>query len=141
LLQLEASARQAQNSSARARLPRFEPQPVDSTWDHLVDGFRYAWTHSDVRRVLALMAATTLAGMPVLVLTAGVSSREEEALRDCGIAGILSKSASVEVLAQHIREAAGVATTSATQPPLPKGFTDREASVLRLVIEALESSK
>jgi MFS family permease len=51
------------------RLPRFEPQAMDSTWDHLVDGFRYAWTHSDVRRVLALMAATTLAGMPVLVLT------------------------------------------------------------------------
>ena len=78
---------------------------------------------------------------PVLVLTAGVSSREEEALRDCGIAGILIKNASMEVLAQHIREAAGVATSSAAKPHSPKSFTDREASVLRLVIEGLENKE
>ena len=35
---------------------------------HLVDGFRYAAGHSAVRRVLALMGAATLAGMPGLVL-------------------------------------------------------------------------
>ena len=37
-------------------------------WRHLVDGFRYAANHSAVRRVLALMGAATLAGMPGLVL-------------------------------------------------------------------------
>ena len=46
--------------------------PVESGgargWQHLVDGFRYAGNHSAVRRVLALMGAATLAGMPGLVL-------------------------------------------------------------------------
>jgi MFS family permease len=31
-------------------------------------GFRYAWRHDMVRRVLAVMAASTVAGMPALVL-------------------------------------------------------------------------
>ncbi len=50
------------------RLPRFEPQATDSPWKHLVDGFRYAGRHQGVRRVLGLMAAATLSGMPGLVL-------------------------------------------------------------------------
>ena len=50
------------------RLPAFERREQASPWDHLKDGFRYAWGHSAVRRVLALMAAATLAGMPALVL-------------------------------------------------------------------------
>jgi predicted MFS family arabinose efflux permease len=50
------------------RLPRFEPQPPMPVMRHLIDGFRYAWSHHAVRRVLALMAAATLAGMPALVL-------------------------------------------------------------------------
>src|SRR3954454_859307 len=50
------------------RLPKFECAPVESHWEHLVDGFRFAWAHRDVRRVLAVMAGDTLAGMPILVL-------------------------------------------------------------------------
>jgi MFS family permease len=50
------------------RLPRFECKAQDSPWNHLVDGFRYAWHHAAVRRVLALMAAATISGMPALVL-------------------------------------------------------------------------
>ncbi len=44
---------------------RTQPQ---SPWNHLVDGFQYAWRDHTVRRVLLLMAAATLSGMPVLVL-------------------------------------------------------------------------
>jgi MFS family permease len=51
------------------RMPPAEPTPRVSPWEHLMDGFRYAWGHHDVRRVLGLMAASTLAGMPVLVLS------------------------------------------------------------------------
>ena len=54
---------------AAMRLPPAEPVAVESPWEHLLDGFRFAWRHPDVRRVLGLMAASTLAGMPVLVLT------------------------------------------------------------------------
>jgi len=50
------------------RLPRFERKTQDSPWAHLLDGFRYAWHHAAVRRVLSLMAAATLSGMPALVL-------------------------------------------------------------------------
>src|SRR5215472_111914 len=50
------------------RLPRFEPQPPAPVVRHLIDGFRYAWSHHAVRRVLALMAAATFAGMPMFVL-------------------------------------------------------------------------
>jgi MFS family permease len=52
---------------------RFPPadatSKLESPWEHLVDGFRYAWGHEAVRRVLGLMAAATLAGTPILVLT------------------------------------------------------------------------
>jgi MFS family permease len=54
---------------AAMRLPHFEAKAPESPWIHLKDGFRYAWHHDEVRRVLGLMAAVTLAGMPLLVLT------------------------------------------------------------------------
>jgi predicted MFS family arabinose efflux permease len=50
------------------RLPPFVRQRQDSPWGHLVDGFRYAGRHRPVRTLLAMMAAVTLSGMPVLVL-------------------------------------------------------------------------
>jgi MFS family permease len=50
------------------RMPRFEQRAPASPWEHLVDGFRYAWRRDDVRRILGLMAAATLGGMPILVL-------------------------------------------------------------------------
>lgn len=50
------------------RLPPTVTQAHAPMWQHLVDGFRYAGHHSAVRRVLALMGAATLAGMPGLVL-------------------------------------------------------------------------
>jgi len=50
------------------RLPPASPAAHLGMWRHLVDGFRYAGNHSAVRRVLALMGAATLAGMPGLVL-------------------------------------------------------------------------
>lgn len=40
----------------------------ESSWKHLVEGFRYAWHHVLVRSLLMVLAATTLAGMPALVL-------------------------------------------------------------------------
>jgi MFS family permease len=50
------------------RMPRTESQPVESHWRRLVDGFLYAWRDFAVRRVLGLMAAATLATMPIIVL-------------------------------------------------------------------------
>jgi MFS family permease len=50
------------------RLPHSRPKVEAPILRHLVDGFRYAASHSAVRRVLALMGAATLAGMPGLVL-------------------------------------------------------------------------
>lgn len=50
------------------RLRPFERQPAESPWQRLVDGFRYAWRHGTVRRLLSTLAATTLANTPVLVL-------------------------------------------------------------------------
>jgi predicted MFS family arabinose efflux permease len=50
------------------RLPKFEPCAVESHWDHLVDGFSFAWSHRDVRRVLGLQAGSTLSGTPIVVL-------------------------------------------------------------------------
>ena len=53
---------------AAMRLPRFDPKPHPPVLEHLADGFRYAARHSAVRRLLAVMGAATLAGMPGLVL-------------------------------------------------------------------------
>lgn len=50
------------------RLPPFRSQTTESPWAHLVDGFRYAWRHRGVRTLLAMMAASTIAGMPAVVL-------------------------------------------------------------------------
>ena len=50
------------------RLPAFERPAPQSPWSHLADGFRYAGRNPSVSRVLALMGAATLSGMPVLVL-------------------------------------------------------------------------
>jgi MFS family permease len=50
------------------RMPPIEQHPPESPWQHLVEGFRYTWQRHDVRRVLLLMAAATMAGMPLFVL-------------------------------------------------------------------------
>lgn len=50
------------------KLPRFEPKAPVSPWRHLVDGFQYAWHHTAVRRILAVLSAATLAYAPFLVL-------------------------------------------------------------------------
>jgi MFS family permease len=41
---------------------------ADSPWAHLVDGFRFTWLNRKVRSLLAMMAASTIAGMPAVVL-------------------------------------------------------------------------
>jgi MFS family permease len=50
------------------RLPPFVRDVKDSPWSHLVDGFRFTWHHVQVRSILWMMAATTIAGMPAVVL-------------------------------------------------------------------------
>lgn len=50
------------------RMPPFERKPVAPPLRHLADGFRYTWRHHAVRWILGLMAAATLAGMPIFVL-------------------------------------------------------------------------
>ena len=50
------------------RLPPMHSEAPASPVKHLIEGFRYAWREIAVRRVLGLMAASTLANMPVLVL-------------------------------------------------------------------------
>ena len=82
---------------------------------------------------------------PVLVLTAGVSPQEEEVLRRYGIAGILRKDMSVDALAERIREAAGVPAVEGIgivpiREPV-KQLTEREAVVLRLVVEGLQNKE
>jgi MFS family permease len=53
---------------AAMRLAGFPQREHPPMLHHLIDGFRYAARHSAVRRVLGVMAAATLAGMPGLVL-------------------------------------------------------------------------
>jgi two-component system, NarL family, nitrate/nitrite response regulator NarL len=84
---------------------------------------------------------------PVLVLTAGVSETEEQLLENHGISGILRKDVSIEVLAERIRELAGIqshagfASGHAISPDAfpgskrPKPLTSREVEVLRLLLE------
>ncbi len=50
------------------RLPPFQRETMDSPFEHLMDGFRYTWRHREVRRILMIMAATTISGAPALVL-------------------------------------------------------------------------
>jgi len=42
--------------------------PAESPWSHLMDGFRFVYGHVPVRTLLAMVAAITICGMPVLVL-------------------------------------------------------------------------
>jgi len=47
----------------------WRPQPApESPWSHLLDGVRYAWRRLPVRSILMVLAATTVAGMPAVVL-------------------------------------------------------------------------
>jgi MFS family permease len=50
------------------KLPPWQRPAPSSPWDHLVDGFRYAWHHPSLRRLLSTLAAATLASAPILVL-------------------------------------------------------------------------
>ncbi len=50
------------------RLPPFVREVTDSPWSHLKGGLRYTWRHRPVRTVLGMMAATTIGGMPAVVL-------------------------------------------------------------------------
>jgi MFS family permease len=53
---------------AAMRLPPYVRRTQDSPWSHLIAGFRYSWRHRQVRTLLWMMAATTIAGMPAVVL-------------------------------------------------------------------------
>jgi two-component system, NarL family, nitrate/nitrite response regulator NarL len=84
---------------------------------------------------------------PVLVLTAGVSQNEEQLLESHGISGILRKDVSIDVLAERIRELAGIrshAGFAGSRTVVPntslgskraKPLTCREVEVLRLLLE------
>jgi DNA-binding NarL/FixJ family response regulator len=82
---------------------------------------------------------------PVLVLTAGVSKEEKALLESLGISGILFKDASVNQLAERVREAVGAPPRPEPRPSLEaigasraepaKPFTPREAATLLLVVE------
>ncbi len=50
------------------KLPRFESKAPVSPWTHLADGFRYAWHHTALRRMLAVLSVATLSSAPILVL-------------------------------------------------------------------------
>jgi MFS family permease len=50
------------------RVPRQAEPNTDSPWAHLTEGFRYTWRHRKVRSILMVLAATTFAGMPAVVL-------------------------------------------------------------------------
>jgi MFS family permease len=53
---------------AAIRMPRQTQPSPDSPWAHLTEGFRYTWRHVPVRSILMVLAATTFAGMPAVVL-------------------------------------------------------------------------
>ena len=50
------------------KLAPFERPAPASPWQRLIDGFRYVWDHTAVRRILAALSAATLSGAPILVL-------------------------------------------------------------------------
>ena len=50
------------------RLQPFRRSVSESPWDHLMEGFRYAWNTLHIRYLLMLLGAGTLAGVPALVL-------------------------------------------------------------------------
>jgi MFS family permease len=50
------------------RMPRRPRRVIESSWSHLLEGLRYTWRHVPVRSLLMVLAATTVAGMPLVVL-------------------------------------------------------------------------
>jgi MFS family permease len=50
------------------RLPPYQAPVVEAPWEHLRQGFRYAYHTLPVRRLLMLLAAATLSGATALVL-------------------------------------------------------------------------
>ncbi len=50
------------------RLPKCVRKVDDSPWSHMVQGLKYVHGHRAVRSLLAMMAATTICGMPAVVL-------------------------------------------------------------------------
>jgi MFS family permease len=50
------------------RLPPFRPPESISPWEHLLEGYRYAYRTLHLRYLLLLLSANTLAGMGALVL-------------------------------------------------------------------------
>jgi len=85
---------------------------------------------------------------PVLVLAAAVPEEEKAHLEAHGVSAILRKDASVELLAQHIRDAAGAPQPAPhpenTAPPAASGarpFSARESIVLRMVVEGMANKE
>ncbi len=50
------------------RLPPFQNLTVEAPWEHLVQGFRYAYETLHIRYLLMLLAAATISGATALVL-------------------------------------------------------------------------
>ena len=50
------------------RLPPFRPPESVSPWEHLLEGYRYAYRTVHIRYLLMMLSANTLAGMGALVL-------------------------------------------------------------------------
>ena len=50
------------------RLPSFQRSVEESAWNHLLDGFRFAYHTLHIRYLLLQLAAATLAGVPALIL-------------------------------------------------------------------------
>ena len=50
------------------QVPPFERSVEESPWEHLLEGFRFAWRTLHIRHLLLLLGVATLAGVPVLVL-------------------------------------------------------------------------
>jgi DNA-binding NarL/FixJ family response regulator len=83
---------------------------------------------------------------PILILTAGIPETERNYIVQLGVAGILLKDASVDTLAERIRECIGapppaVSTLVRVASPAPPLFSPRESQVLRLVIQGLANKE
>src|SRR5262249_23442796 len=50
------------------RVPPFRPTVEESPWDHLREGFRFAFHARHIRYLLLLLGVTTLAAVPALIL-------------------------------------------------------------------------
>jgi two-component system nitrate/nitrite response regulator NarL len=80
---------------------------------------------------------------PVLLLTAGISSNEQDVMEQHGLAGIVRKDVSLDELASRIREAAGAPEPPAKSmlPMESRPFSPRELWVLRLVVEGCSNKE